>query len=156
MGYNYHTPGYYFLINCQHDRSQLFAKVETGSLFLTPAGEMISSAIREIAERFDFALVDCAVVMPNHVHILLAVNLSDKVPTPVSVVDVMQWWKTVTTKRYIQGVKNLGWPRFSGSLWQTGYHDRIVRTEKELETIRKYIAENPQRWEADTFYDVSM
>jgi putative transposase len=31
--------------------------------------------------------------------------------------------------------------------WQGGYFDRIIRSEKALFLIRKYIQENPQRWE---------
>ena len=30
-------------------------------------------------------------------------------------------------------------------VWQRGYHDRIVRTPREAENVRRYIAENPGR-----------
>jgi len=33
--------------------------------------------------------------------------------------------------------------------WQRNYYDRIIRNEKELEKIRKYIFENPLKWELD-------
>ena len=33
-------------------------------------------------------------------------------------------------------------------VWQRGYHDRIVRTDREAEAIRRYVAENPARWTA--------
>ncbi|MDD2515687.1 MAG: hypothetical protein PHF26_00535 [Candidatus Gracilibacteria bacterium] len=33
--------------------------------------------------------------------------------------------------------------------WQQNYHDRIIRNEQELFKIRKYISENPQKWELD-------
>jgi putative transposase len=32
------------------------------------------------------------------------------------------------------------------SVWQRGYIERIVRDEKELAIIRRYISENPVRW----------
>jgi REP element-mobilizing transposase RayT len=35
------------------------------------------------------------------------------------------------------------------SLWQRGYYDRIIRNERELSAIRKYIAGNPISWELD-------
>jgi REP element-mobilizing transposase RayT len=35
------------------------------------------------------------------------------------------------------------------SLWQRGYHDRIIRNERELSAIRRYIADNPISWELD-------
>jgi len=30
--------------------------------------------------------------------------------------------------------------------WQTVYHDHIIRSNKELNRIRKYIRENPEKW----------
>ena len=33
--------------------------------------------------------------------------------------------------------------------WQKNYYDRIIRNEKELDKIRKYIFENPLKWELD-------
>ena len=34
-------------------------------------------------------------------------------------------------------------------VWQRSYFDRIVRRGKDLENIRRYVAENPQRWGRD-------
>jgi putative transposase len=33
--------------------------------------------------------------------------------------------------------------------WQKSFYDRIIRNEKELYQIRKYIQENPLRWEIE-------
>ena len=33
--------------------------------------------------------------------------------------------------------------------WQKNYYDRIICNEKELDKIRKYIFENPLKWELD-------
>src|SRR5690606_40223728 len=35
------------------------------------------------------------------------------------------------------------------AIWQTRFHDRIVRDEREHEHIRRYILENPLRWRLD-------
>ena len=32
-------------------------------------------------------------------------------------------------------------------VWQKNYYDRIIRNKDELEKIRKYIKENPLKWE---------
>ena len=34
-------------------------------------------------------------------------------------------------------------------VWQSRFYDRIIRNEKELDKIRKYIFENPLKWEFD-------
>jgi len=38
---------------------------------------------------------------------------------------------------------------FLGFGWQRGYHDRLVRNDRELSGIRRYIRENPQHWATD-------
>ena len=37
--------------------------------------------------------------------------------------------------------------------WQARYHDHIIRNAAEHESIRKYIAANPQNWVGDQFYE---
>jgi hypothetical protein len=34
-------------------------------------------------------------------------------------------------------------------VWQRNYYDRIVRNERELGAIRRYIRDNPVRWAED-------
>jgi putative transposase len=34
-------------------------------------------------------------------------------------------------------------------VWQRGYYERIVRNDRELSLIRKYIANNPRAWQTD-------
>jgi hypothetical protein len=61
----------------------------------------------------------------------------------------MKWFKSVTTKDYRRGVETEGWEPFRGRLWQRGYHDHIVRDDRDLERIRGYIEGNPGRWAED-------
>jgi hypothetical protein len=55
----------------------------------------------------------------------------------------------MTTKRYADGVRRLGWEPFRGRLWQRNYYEHIIRNEKSLNRIREYILTNPMRWELD-------
>ena len=34
-------------------------------------------------------------------------------------------------------------------LWQRNYSDRIIRNDEELNRIRKYIIDNPKKWNTD-------
>ncbi len=63
--------------------------------------------------------------------------------------DIVGWFKTMTTNEYIRGVKQHGWPSFQGKVWQRNYYEHIIRNERELTQIRKYIASNPARWTID-------
>ncbi len=68
---------------------------------------------------------------------------------PVTVGTVVQWFKTMTTNAYIRGVKQNGWTRFPGKLWQRNYWEHIVRNDDELQKIRYYITNNPKNWVDD-------
>ena len=59
----------------------------------------------------------------------------------------------MTTNEYIRGVKNLGWDRFDGKLWQRNYYEHIIRNEKSYLAISKYIINNPAKWMDDKFHD---
>ena len=65
--------------------------------------------------------------------------------------DAMDWFKTMTTNEYIRGVKNHGWQRFDGKLWQRNYWEHIIRNETSGERIAQYIINNPQKWDDDMF-----
>ena len=58
-------------------------------------------------------------------------------------------FKSWTTKRYADGVKQDGWTAFPGKLWQRNYYERIIRNEGEAARIREYIENNPITWEDD-------
>jgi putative transposase len=63
--------------------------------------------------------------------------------------DIVHRFKTMTTKRYADGVKQSGWQSFAGKLWQRNYWEHIIRNEMELNRIREYINDNPTQWESD-------
>lgn len=68
---------------------------------------------------------------------------------PLSLPDVVHRFKTLTTHRYGEGVRNLGWEPYPGRLWQRNYYEHIVRNERDLDRFRRYIDENPIRWSTD-------
>ncbi len=66
-----------------------------------------------------------------------------------SLFDIVDWFKTMTTNGYIRGIKENQWPPFDRHVWQRGYHDRIIRNDRELDGIRAYILANPSLWALD-------
>ncbi len=63
--------------------------------------------------------------------------------------DIIGAYKSLSTNYYIKGVKEKGWPRFKKRFWQANYYERIIRNEKALNHIRKYIQQNPLKWALD-------
>jgi REP element-mobilizing transposase RayT len=87
--------------------------------------------------------VDSFVVMPDHVHGVLWLRPMPGGLRVLSLADIVRQFKTLTTRRYIDGVRHAGWPSFERRLWHRNYYDRIVRDERGLRRIREYIAANP-------------
>jgi REP-associated tyrosine transposase len=67
----------------------------------------------------------------------------------MSLPDVVQRFKSLTTTRYRHGVAQQAWSPFPGRLWQRNYYEHVIRTEESLFSIRSYIAANPERWALD-------
>lgn len=73
-------------------------------------------------------------------------------PTKYSLPDVVHRFKTMTTKKYTDGVKQNGWQAFPAKLWQRNYYEHIIRNEAAYLKIAEYIQTNPQRWEEDVYH----
>lgn len=58
-------------------------------------------------------------------------------------------FKSITTREYIRGVDEKGWARFDKRLWQRNYYERIIRNEREMDAIWRYIENNPATWAMD-------
>ena len=168
-GYDYSQAGAYFITLCTQDRACLFGKVVNGEMRLNDAGRMVLAEWNRLPERFPQVVLDAFVVMPNHVHGILVITdpaptagatLGATVgatvgatlvvaPTAPTVGNIIGAFKSRVTVEYIRGVKTSGWPPFRGRLWQRNYYEHIIRNERALNAIRRYILENPLRWHLD-------
>lgn len=72
-----------------------------------------------------------------------------RVPTAKSISSFFAGYKSAVTKRINELRKTPKQP-----VWQSRFHDRIIRDENELYNIRNYILNNPMNWKEDRdFYD---
>jgi REP element-mobilizing transposase RayT len=142
----------YFVTLVCHQQACLWGKVGYGELLPSAGGRMVAAALEELPTRYPGTEVWPAVVMPNHLHAVVTLpNPTDA--TQPSLSDIMGWFKTVTTKRYIHGVRTLGWPPFDGHVWHTSFHDHIIRDEAAYAAIARYVENNPLRWREDRFFE---
>ncbi len=56
---------------------------------------------------------------------------------------------SITTVKYINGVKLSNWKRFERKLWQRNYWEHIIRNDKAYQNISNYIKNNPTKWHED-------
>lgn len=148
--HDYSDAGTYYVTICTMGRACLFGDVRDGEVVLNDAGVVIDSWWRTIPNRFDGIWLDALVVMPNHLHGIIALGAD---PTAIdnanTLGDIIGWFKNRTVTDYGLGVRTLGWPRYNGKLWQTSYYEHIIRSDAALERIRRYIDNNPANWAED-------
>jgi putative transposase len=153
--HDYRLPGPYFVTACTQNRVPLYGRVSEGMMEATPAGDMLDQVWRAIPSRYPNVRIDGFVVMPNHIHGILTLDADengDLIPNSPMLSDVIRWFKIQSTIKYIDGVRDHGWTRFEGKLWQPGFMDHIIRSEAALTKLRAYIENNPAMWEDDTFH----
>jgi REP element-mobilizing transposase RayT len=116
-----------------YKRASLFVHSEHATIAL-------SAAVRAAAETS--ALLWCAIIMPDHAHMLISAEVGR------SVLGTASSFKRLTTL----GLRRAG---FVGTVWQRRFHDRGIRTEfnSDVALAIEYIVNNPvraglvERWE---------
>jgi len=79
-GYNYNTPGAYFLTICTENRRCALSRIAGNGILdgpkieLLPYGEIAAKYINQLNDFYDNLSVESYVIMPNHIHILLYVK----------------------------------------------------------------------------------
>lgn len=132
---------------------KLFGIVKEGSMILNKNGILVYQNLIKIPKINKDIELDEFVIMPNHVHSVIINNgvvdarfastTIDTDRSKMTLSKVIQQFKracTIDIKEFAPQIDKL---------WQRSFYDRIIRNEKELYNIRKYIRENPLRWDIE-------
>jgi len=153
--YDYSQPGEYFITICTNDKKCIFGEVVEEEIRLSPIGEIAKKCWEEIHEHFCDVMLDEYVIMPNHVHGIIIItegrDLINQIPTknfPLMQNPKMTLGKIIRhyKARSAKHIYDSGYIDFR---WQSLFYDRIVRSDKELNSIRDYIINNPLKWYLD-------
>ncbi|MEI6613977.1 MAG: hypothetical protein WCL37_03700 [Chrysiogenales bacterium] len=75
-GWDYASPGWYFVTICAQSRKCLFGDIANGDMLLNDAGRNVKKCWQDIPEHFPHVTLDEFVVMPNHVHGIIFITFS--------------------------------------------------------------------------------
>ncbi|MBU4304540.1 MAG: hypothetical protein KJ893_02775 [Candidatus Omnitrophica bacterium] len=169
--WDYSSNGYYFITICTHNKEHYFGEiVETqnlASLRMTEIGKITQHCWLEIPNHFPFVILDEVIIMPNHVHGILAIENIASIQNENDVVETQNF---VSLRRkqnkfgpqsknlasIIRGFK-IGVKKYASMndiifAWQSGFYDHIIRNDNDLCRIREYVANNPVNWNADELF----
>ena len=150
-GYDYSRPGIYFVTLCVHERKCLFGDSIDEKICLNENGEIVQTEWLKSSEIREEIELDVYQIMPNHFHGIVMIKNNDSrgdrpiTPTgtfkmrPKSLSSLMAGFKSSVTTKINKLRDTPGKP-----VWQRDYYERIIRNEKELGRIKKYIIENPK------------
>jgi putative transposase len=77
--WDYGNDATYFITICIAERIHYFGKIHNGKMELSEIGEIALQCWHEIPNQFPFAKLDAFVIMPNHIHGILAITDRDAI-----------------------------------------------------------------------------
>ncbi len=118
--YDYRSDGWYFVTIVTRDREKIFNnKIKA---------DICDQLIRQAVDVMAGVSIDLMVVMPNHVHVILALTES-----PLGLGEIVRRIKAKTSFEYQR------------RSWQPNYYEHVIRGERSLEAVREYIIHNPDK-----------
>lgn len=166
-GFDYSSPGKYFITICTKDKMPCFGKIENRKMELSELGICLKNQWLETPHiRFDMNIVlDEFVIMPDHFHAIIIIGKNHYNQNPISsrCRNAMHGFSKDTTYYYkndfgiqsknlssiIRGIKSAvtiyAKKNNIDFEWQPRFYDHIIRTQTELMRIRKYIVMNPEK-----------
>ena len=134
-GFDYRSAHWYFVTVVTRHRGEILGTVVESRSELSALGHLVAAEWADRPRREPGLMLDQFVVMPDHLHAILALpGVGD------SLMRVVGRFKAATSRR----ATKLAWR--PGTLWQRSFFDRVIRDRRELDALRKYILENPVRW----------
>ena len=173
LDHDYREHGSYFVTIRTHNAVGLFGKVEDGETILSNMGNIAYDEWLRTARVRSNVELDAFVVMPNHIHGIICIFDDDTwathrvAPTRDTLPSTKQDRATRQSKtlqagslgaivgQYKSAVTRRGRRLFASQrmpIWQRGYYDSVLQSERTLNDVRSYIATNPERWNEETLY----
>ncbi len=165
-GYDYSKKGWYFVtIDC-FKMYPWFGKINVGTghcpvrtsnrighcpvrtiMQLNNCGLVAEKYWKNISKIYKDVVLDEFIIMPNHVHGIIRIVGTGHWPVPTDnnnqygkLSKIINGYKNMVTKKIRNNLK------FKNFQWQRSFYDEIIRGEKSLQNIRKYIIENPRNF----------
>ena len=166
--WDYANPGAYFITICTHNRICLFGEIHGGAMYLSPIGQIAEQEWNRSFEIRTELFCDSLIIMPNHIHAVLRIEPTDvdthsrAYPRGRAAIDInhgVAYRSPKSISSFVAGFKSAATTRINQyrnrpklPVWQTRFHDHIIRNEQEYIRITTYIEHNPSKWDEDKFF----
>ena len=151
--YDYNSTAVYFSTICvQHRECLLSSVVGTGvlgcpSVELTEYGRIAEKYIKLLNDFYNHISIEDYVIMPNHIHLVIYIRMDGQSRTPVPTTKANSEYS-----KFISTFKRFCNKEYGYNIWQARSYEHIIRDYRDYERIKKYIHENPLKWQFDELY----
>ncbi len=137
-GFDYSSNHWYFITLCTNKKLCFFGENKN----LNEFGRIAESEILKIENHFSNVKINKYVIMPNHIHAIIAIGEHKENEKPTNLSTVIGLYKSGTSKLFHE-------KGFFGPIWQKSFHDHVIRNQQDYNEICRYIYNNPMNWEYD-------
>ncbi len=149
VSWSLYSGGRFFITVCTKDGVHYFGNISDDKMNLSELGNVMQGTIERVTNTFPYATVPYSIVMPNHIHLYIVINIEykdlppnvERFPLISRIVNMLKG----TVTRY---AKSNDIP----FKWQSRFYDHIVRNDKDADNIINYIMTNPQHWIDDKYH----
>ena len=143
--YDYSQNGYYFVTVCTSKKEYVLSRLAVGTVAHdcpcpkdvtvspTGLGSIVEKYIKNINTVYRYISVDKYVIMPDHIHLIIIIDVPDGASRAMH----------PTLSQVISSLKRLTVKECGHAIWQRSFFERVIRTQKEYETVWNYIDRNP-------------
>ena len=178
--FDYSENRMYFITICSKDKEKTFGRVvgdgacDVPQVVLSPIGTVIEKIIRLMDNKYYNVFIDKYVIMPNHVHMIIAVsNAKDetykdnfrasyfgtsRAPSPTEhpcdkvVLRENDERTNKIIPKFISVFKRSCNHDIGNNICQRSYYDHVLRNYQDYRCTWLYIDNNPARWTEDEYY----
>ncbi len=145
--YDYSQNNAYFVTICTKDR---LPTIDSGII-----RGIIQKAWENLPNHYPTVILDEFMIMPNHIHGIIIISNQNiyglrrgEVTSPlrkkITLGQIVAYFKYQSTKSINQIRRSISVP-----FWQRNYYEHVMRNDDDLYRTRKYIRENPLKWNLD-------
>lgn len=139
--HDYTGQAAYLITFCTHRRRKLLGRLAFGAVLHTPIGRAVVESAEVLLTLRPALQIHALAVMPDHVHAVLICRelQADVPPSQRSPGAFVRDWKSAVTRQS----RAAGAVDSRTSVWQRGFHDRILPDARAIECAERYVLSNP-------------
>lgn len=155
--WSYDAEAAYFITICTYHRECLFGNIVDSEMILSDCGLIVQREWEYSAQLRPEIILGNYIIMPNHFHAIVHIVETHggashpQYPPgvlhrpPKSIPSLIAGFKSVVTRQI-----NMLHGTSGEKVWQSNYHDHVIRNDEEYQRIANYILMNPARWQSDS------